>query len=273
MICPSNLLCMMRVKNEAQWLWRSVERTLEVCDRIVIFDDGSTDSSLQEIKSRAIGTQNGDTSTFLFPGGKEIHWLSSPFLNSPEYCTDEVRDKNYLWSYVVRSIPFDWVLALDGDEMLSRSLLRYLRSSPGIPPGVYCIPFIYLWDSETTQRVDALYGDAPDGIKKLRFPRLLGLEGVSTSEKNSLQFLPTGRGGNFHCGSLPRKAGLPVAGPTLPFPIVHFGYLNRIQREDKLKFYQGKDPNNAAEGEYWHIVGKPNHLAPTEPVLAPWEDD
>ena len=41
-------VCMMRVKNEARWIRRSLERTFEVCKFVVIWDDKSTDNTEDE---------------------------------------------------------------------------------------------------------------------------------------------------------------------------------------------------------------------------------
>lgn len=262
--------CMMRIKNEARWLRRSLERTWKVCRRVVIFDDHSTDKSLDEaldsIESQFDARFEVGRSACIYrthDRERELHWLRSPFAGD----VDEVRDKNELWGYVARYLaPIRHVLCLDGDEMLSQ---RAIRAFPlaldalihgGASVGV--LPFVYLWDSETHRRIDGVYRD-------IRHARLFTID--RAPHFASARFVSSGRAG-FHCGSIP--AELNVGHRDLPnLEVVHFGYIDAGIRERKLEFYNRLDPGNEGEGYYRHIVGQPNNLAPGPVQLVPWLDN
>lgn len=253
---------MMRVRNEARWIRRSLERTWQVCETVVIFDDHSKDTTFEE----AVGSMGGPaTRTVLqapHPDGvaitrsltdgheRNLHWLHSPFIDT----TDEVRDKNYLWAYVCR-LPFRHVLCLDGDEMLSQSALRHFASATDkLEHGgadVIVMPFVYLWDREDLRRVDGVYAD-------IRHSRMFTIDRAPYFRE--CFFAARGRAG-FHCGSIPDRLSVNHF-DFRAMEIVHFGYLDDALRQRKLVFYNELDPGNEGEGYYRHIVGEANHLAP-----------
>jgi O-antigen biosynthesis protein len=208
----------MRVKNEARWIYRCVSSILPVCDQVIIMDDHSTD----------------DTPEICATLHEKVHLLPSPFT-----WLNEVRDKNWLLGQAV-SEGADWVVSIDGDEMLApggaEKLLCAMREET-----VPCLSLrvLYLWGSEDLVRVDGVYGDfhresvfRPDGKNK---------------------FLATSHGGNFHCGNVPagiREKRKIVGGATL----LHFGYMHREDRVRKFYWYNEQDPGNVREDGYKHIV-------------------
>lgn len=248
-------LCMMRVKNEARWIRRSLERTWQVCRTAVIFDDHSTDETLTAaLQSLNIypSTAGTDTSGAVVYDNHDcqLHWLSSPFAES----VNEVRDKNYLWEYA-SGLKFRHVLCLDGDEWLSQRALRHFPTAIAkLEHGgadVIVMPFYYLWDSETHRRVDGVYAD-------IRHARLFTID--RAPKFRDCQFAATGRAG-FHCGSIPSR--LSVRHFDMPeMTVIHMGYIDDALRRRKLAFYNTLDPNNSGEGFYKHVVGESNHLAP-----------
>jgi O-antigen biosynthesis protein len=266
---------MTRIKNEARWIARNLERTFQVAGTVVIFDDGSTDDT-EQICERFL--DHKELRDYGWYGraprwGRHIHFLRSPYAHEATPRVDEVRDKNYLWAFLKeRRTAFDYVLCLDGDEMLSRQLIHdwpliLRRMQTGVD--VVVLPFIYLWDGEERQRNDGIYGPGADGYKRIRHARLfttLRLEPLASS------FVSQGHGGGFHCGSVP-TGQQPMRDPALwPAPIVHFGYLEDDLRQSKYHFYTSVDPNNQQEGGYRHVIGQPNQLAPGAVEIVPWED-
>jgi hypothetical protein len=183
--------CMMRVKNESRWIRRSLERTWQVCARVVILDDGSTDKTAREAFATVPGAEGAAMPAMSLEfeiggkaserrimhsesctvarsddGARELHFLRSPFANAevrPEERVHELRDKNFLWDFCRANIPFDHMLCLDGDEALSREALRtWPKIVTALDGGVDYVqlPFVYLWDAENQQRIDGIYGPA-----------------------------------------------------------------------------------------------------------------
>src|SRR5690606_38620129 len=120
------------------YIGEALERALLLCQRALVLDDHSTDDTV------AICESFGDRVT-VFP---------SPFTG-----LDEARDKNYLLREVIADAP-DWVLWIDGDEVLERSgpeaLRREIAANPAV--AVFSLRIAYLWNDAGTVRVDGVYG-------------------------------------------------------------------------------------------------------------------
>jgi len=210
-----NVTLAMRVKNEARWIERCVRSFLPICDRAVIMDDHSTD-----------GTPD------ICAAIPNVEVLSSPFSD-----LDESRDKNWLLEHVGST---DWILSIDGDEMLAPGEEGKLRDEmANLHPAYSCLSFriLYLWDREDQVRVDGVYG---------QFRR------ESAFKPNGAQFSSTSAGGNFHCGNVPwqirqKRKAADVA-------LLHFGYMHREDRERKFYWYNDRDPMNFGEDCYRHIL-------------------
>lgn len=283
--------CMMRVRNEARWIRQSLERTFQVAKTIVLWDDGSNDATIVEA---LLAVNPGlDIHEFLrcpdYPirlsaHDREIHILDSPFRDAPvreREAVNEIRDKNLLWYYCKAQVPFEHMLCMDGDEVLSLDAIRrwpqaltYLESGVA---DVLTIPFIYLWDSMAQRRVDGIYGDLADGMPQLRFPRLFTITRMSETDLFDSHFSWQGTQGGFHCGSIPREKlrradGSPFQGGHAPLAVAHYGYIDNALRQSKVEFYRKVDPNNAFEGNYNHCVGEPDQHAPGPVQFVPWED-
>lgn len=275
-------VCMMRVRNEARWIHRSLERTFEVCKTVVILDDGSEDDTIEEAAS-ALGEIADHYDDTFFPskdGERELHVIHSPFRPAAreKEGVNEIRDKNFLWYYTKARVNFKHVLCLDGDEVLSREAIRWWSSvEQHLDHGVdmLTIPFLYLWDSEAQIRVDGIYGVKADGQPHLRFPRIFTITRIDDQHLFDMHFSWEGTKGGFHCGSIPQVHFNPpdgINGHFLPVPIAHYGYVDDPLRQRKFVFYNAIDPGNTAEGEYKHIIGEPDLHAPGPVVLTPWED-
>ena len=213
----------MRVKNEARWIKRSIESILPVCDSVVVFDDHSTDGT-QDI-CRALPRVTVVDS--LFSG------------------LDEVRDKNALLEYVRLTKSPDWVVMIDGDEVLwDRPRLQRTISSAKMLRGMMettayhalAFPILYLWDREDQIRVDGVYRQ---------------MSRVSAFQPRAHRFTAAQGQANFHCGNAPQSI---YNRGFIDTPLLHFGYMDRADRLRKFHWYRKNDPSNLIEDEYRHIV-------------------
>lgn len=281
---------MMRVRNEARWIRRSLERTFKVAKTVIVWDDGSTDLTESECV-RALGgdtigikRDHGMVERFIGPNGVLLY-LRSPFRTAgppmrEKEAVNEIRDKNFLWCYCKAQVDFDFMLCLDGDEMLSLEAIQKFPAAIGYlerTADILTLPFIYLWDSEILRRIDGIYGDLGDGYPRLRFPRLFTIKRLGEQNLFDCHFSWQGTKGGFHCGSIPQEKfihedGDHFIGAFANLPVVHFGYMHEEERQRKFEFYNAIDPGNTFEGEYKHIIGLPDQHAPGPVERVPWED-
>lgn len=224
-----SVVCQMRIKNEALWLREVLDSIARVADAIVILDDGSTDET---------------------PAICEAHPAVKDYLWQDEPQVDEARDKNRLLKMALALDP-DWILSMDGDEILEDDAPRKIREAIGAcPPDVAVLDlrFLYMWDDLEHYRDDGIYHD-------LFHHRLFRVAG---QDREALSFIPTIHGGNLHCESVPPN----IAGSSKPtdVDIKHLGYLHRHDREMKYAWYTQNDPVHAQEGYYEHLVDQPGML-------------
>jgi GT2 family glycosyltransferase len=233
------VLCALRVRDEAAHIGEVLDSVLPLCGQAVVFDDHSEDATPQICAGF----------------GARVERMVSPFTG-----LDEARDKNCLLRRILVHDP-DWVLWIDGDEVLERAgpaKLAALIARPD-PAEVLALQIAYLWDDPAQVRVDGVFG---------RFTRqsLFRLRGQPVER---LLFPRTGRA-NLHCGNVPR--GLVGRAETVPVRLKHYGYLAADQRRRKYEWYNRVDPGNRAEDEYRHLIGVPGaRHAPGPLVLEPWD--
>ena len=233
----------MRIKNEARWLAEVLERALDLCSQVYVLEDHSTDET------------PGICRSF----GDRVVLFSSPFEG-----LDEARDKNYLLDKVIAARP-DWVLWIDGDEVLERSgpeQLRVAADRAGSEIASYRLRIAYLWDDCRQVRVDGLWG---------RFSRasFFRLQGQPLAD---LRFRTTTAGGNLHCGNIPQ--GLIGDMGRLEVRLKHYGYLERADRQAKYAWYNQRDPDNEGEDRYRHLAEIPGaRHAPGPPLYIPWVEE
>lgn len=203
----------LRVKDENRWIERAIRSILPLCDRVVVFDDNSTDNTVELCR--------------LTP--------KTEVIRSPFNGLDEQRDKNRLLDEVMGYRP-EWIIMIDGDEMLAPGAAEQLRAA--MRPGINCISLrvLYLWNDENTVRMDGVYGD---------FHR------ESVFRPTGARFEANGNGGNFHCGNVPWA--IRQKRTVTDIPLYHFGYLHREDRLRKYAFYNEKDPDNLREDKYRHV--------------------
>lgn len=232
----------MRIKNEAPHIAEVLARALTLCERIFVFDDHSTDGTVDICESF----------------GDRVLVLASPFVG-----LDEVRDKNYLLQRVVAS-GARWVLWIDGDEVLERSgAARLIQAVATAADDVaaFSLKIAYLWDDLEHIRVDGIYGT---------FFRA-SLFRLESQPLDRLCFRATGHGGNFHCGNVP--AGLIGTTAQLEVRLKHLGYVTAQQRRSKYGWYNTVDPSNWQEDHYRHIIDLPGaRFAPGPPQIVAWTE-
>ena len=215
------IAAMMRVRNESRWIGRGLASLRPICNAgLFVFDDRSTD----------------DTAKIARSFGATV--LADPFDG-----LNEVRDKNFLVQQVFKTSKADWIVHLDGDEVLeaagAKELPAILRAAPPHIGG-YALPVIYLWNSERLMRVDGVYS-------RLARPSVFRTSGSNLTFKSF-----TAAKSGFHCGNVPFDQH-PRCG-SCSVRIKHFGYLERNMRLDKYAFYTKNDPHNEIEDNYRHIV-------------------
>lgn len=221
------IVCMMRIKNEEQWIGQTLDAAGRAADSIVILDDGSTD------RTPEICRAHPKVVRYEYQSGKSL---------------DEARDKDRLLRWTLEEKP-DWILALDSDEILEDAAATTIRREIALcPPEITALGFhwLYMWDAPDQYRVDGHY-DPP------AFARLFRVTGMGMDPRK-LSILRTEHGGNLHCGSIP--ANLPGSARFIDVYVKHYGYYERSQREKKRAFYERSDPHCASKGGYEHLTSE-----------------
>ena len=160
----------------------------------------------------------------------------------------------------IQQLEPEWVLWIDGDEVLEKSgpdkLRRAADNHRGQPS--YSLRVAYIWDDDQHMRTDGIFG-------RFRRPSMFRLAGQPAV---NLCFKATHYGGNFHCGNVPARLAPRAAG--LNVWLKHYGYLTREQRLRKYRWYNQIDPNNHAEDRYRHLAEIPGaRFAPGPPRIVP----
>lgn len=228
-----NTIAIYRVKDEARWIGESLERTLSVADGVIVFDDNSSDGTVD-----IAGT---------FP---RVEVVKTPFTTF-----DEARDKAFLLRMAfVRNAR--WIICLDGDEVFTPSAAAEARDIIKLGAGgVYFFRMAYLWDSPDQERCDGIYAN-------IECPRLFSIFDQHYASAEDISYRSTDHGGNLHCGSIPtqyksRRRNASAA-------IKHYGYMHAADRERKHAWYNALDLEGGRhrEGNYDHVLGKPSKWAP-----------
>jgi Glycosyl transferase family 2 len=231
-------VAMLRVRNESRWIEEVVRSTFQICERLFVLDDHSTDGTPDIC--RALGPR--------------VTVFDSPFAG-----LNESRDKNWLYDQIVRACRPEWILCIDGDEVLEGPAGEHIRRAIAEHPEVdaWALKILFLWDNPCTVRQDRIYGDfwrpslfrplhedpaVPDSLKLLREFRF--------------QSTPFGRHvsgdkPNLHCSSVPQRRIHDFK--RIPARLKHYGYMERAWRIAKLDYYTSIDWKNDAEDCYRHM--------------------
>ena len=219
----SRMIAMYRIKNESRWIKQSLESISEICKEIVILDDGSTDDTVKICEN--------------FPQVVDIHSQNDlPF--------NETRDKNTLLRMALSRDP-DFILTLDGDEMIMPNSKQYLFYELNVLyPNVNHFEFkeLYVWDKPNQYRCDGVFNNT--GSKKLF--RL-------KDQPENLQFGRTDFPGNAHCAAFPNNLIGKNQTVKSKIKVLHYGYYDEELRRKKYDFLTKLDPNNIDFDGYKHI--------------------
>ena len=214
-----------RVKNVGKWFERVLTKMETIADEIVIFNDHSTDNTIEIAKKH--------------PKVTFIH--ENEF---PEGNFNEARDREKLLQ-LCKSLNPDWIIITDGDEELEAKFDRVAAEKlmNPIKPNTFAYVFRYIthWDSVEMQRTDGIFGQ----MINTRMFRNLPNQHIISSH-------PQG----FHCNSIPMIPDECLA--LSPLRIRHYGYVDLEDRIRKYEWYQkmdkAKDKKMIGAENYDHLV-------------------
>lgn len=217
---------MLRIKNEARWIAEVIESILPLCSHVFIMDDHSTD----------------DTATICqrYP---QVRLFQSPFTSF-----NESRDKNWLYDQINAALQAQWILAIDGDEVLEQLGPQIIKETIATYPQqtAFKLKIAFLWNDPHTVRVDRIY----DFFYRpsLFQPFNPGHRFLST---------PFGKNNaNLHCSSVPQRLVHEAQiGVKCEARLKHYGYISRADRVRKLDWYNSIETaaGRAAEDCYRHM--------------------
>lgn len=236
-------VAMLRIKNEEQWIAEVIESIRPLCDRIFIMDDHSTDRTRAVIR--------GFEAKY-YPGEKVV------LLDSPFEGLDESRDKNWLYDQIMRVCEPEWILCIDGDEVLEKNGPAMIRRfTQETEARAFALKIVFLWGDREHYRSDRIYNDfwrpslfrpfhanpnSPDDVKILQELRF---------KSTPFGRVKDGASPNFHCSSVPQR--YIHLNAIMPARLKHYGYMERAQRVKKLDWYTSIDWKNEAEDWYRHM--------------------
>lgn len=233
-------VAMLRVRNEARFIAEVIESLIPLCGRIFMMDDHSTDDTVEVCKR--------------YP---TVEVYPSPFTG-----LNEARDKNWLYDQITRRVRADWIVCIDGDEVLEKNgpdIIRDVIGNTSVSQNRHSfkLKIEWMWNSRDTIRVDRVYGDFwrpslfrpfyPDPDK----PDDLKIAGELRFKATPFGRHVEGNEPNLHCSSVPQRY---LNAPLLPARLKHLGYMWREDRVRKLDYYTSIDWKNQAEDCYRHMT-------------------
>lgn len=231
-------VAMLRIKNESRWIEEVIRSTFQLCDKVFVLDDHSSDGTKDMIRRI-------DDRVVVF--------------NSPFEGLNEARDKNWLYDEIIRYCKPEWILCIDGDEVLEGSAGEAIRRGIAEHPEVdaWALKIEFLWNARNQVRTDRIYGDfwRPSLFRPLHEDPTKP-DSAALLREFRFQSTPFGRHvngdkPNLHCSSVPQRR---IHGfKRIPARLKHYGYMQRDWRVVKLDFYTSIDWLNEAEDCYRHM--------------------
>jgi len=219
---PKKLFAVYRVRDCAEDLRKSLKKTAEVVDGILVWCDNCSD----------------DTAIIASECDKVVRIIQSdlPF--------NERRDRNAVIQLAKEYNP-DWIIVIDGDEVLDENFTKEKAQQLMHPPNpmtlAYGFTFRNFWLGDTHFRTDGIMGN-------MRGPRMFR----SLPE----QHIVGGTSIGLHCSSTPPIPVNNLVWTTLCYK--HFGFKTEEANQAKFEYYQGldeeKDVGLIGQEDYSHII-------------------
>jgi len=219
-----------RVRNGAKYISRWMNQALDICDKIFVLDDDSTDETAEIL------------SDWQRRYPLEIRLISPRKRNPIQTC-------NILFDAVAKYNP-EWLFCSDIDEVIptkERSLVADLITDCPKDIQGWTFPFYYLWDKKSHYRYEGDYKTC-HVIRLFRFnpehrPPLRSSHATMLSDKVDRRLIRTSN-----------------------VRMLHYGYLEAKDRQDKFDWYTSRDedPIDAGAGvsNYDHIIEQNVTLKP-----------
>lgn len=208
----------MLVKNEeGRYLERVLEQMKQVCDKMIILDDASTDNTRDICLNIGKGCPQGI---------RVIHSRESL------WGKNELEQRKRLWDAAISGAVFgDWILCLDADETIPQ--IDLLPGKIELAEGYNCDGLSFnlydMWD-KTHYRDDELWNaHTRDWVTCVRY---------EPNKEYVWRETP------LHCGRFPLNA-CDVIGQT-GLAIQHWGWAREADRQAKYKRYIAADPKGGS---------------------------
>jgi len=204
---PKKLIATFRVRNQPDYLRRSLARAAEFCDGIIILCDRCDDETLQVAKA--------------------AHKLLEIIEVHEDW--NQFRDRSMMMACAKKYNP-DWIIALDADEFLEDSFTYDVAQKLMTPlhPRVnaYSFPFCTFFLGNTHYRTDGVFG------------RMRGVRMYRNLPKQTPRVV---RHNPRNCLHNPSIAPFNVQ--NLRYRVKHYGYESQEICDEKYRFYTKLDPD------------------------------